>query len=188
MNINKIVLAIASTVLIAIPAFSAQTDFTLKAGLNAASNMHAKVSIPDYDYSETADESIDDMGFFVGAEYTMLKQPQYSLGVDVRYLFEREDTSIIPVSLIGKMKFSKEISGTATLGYNFLSVKDLPSEMKINNGFCYSVGVEGQVMPDVKLFADYAIYNGGVDGEMSGTEVKTEMSMSTLTLGVAYNL
>jgi len=185
---SKIALAIASTVLIAIPTFASQTDFTLKAGLNTASNMHAKVSIPDYDYSETSDSSAKDMGFFVGAEYTMLKQPNYTLGVDARYLFERESISILPISLIGKLKITKEISGTATLGYNFVSVKDLPSEVSLKNGFCYSLGVEGFVMPDVKLFADYSIYNGGFDMTVYDTKVNTDLSMSTLSFGLAYNL
>lgn len=171
-------------------ALPAKDDLSFKAGINMGGNMHSVTEAPEYDIKLTTDTSVDDMGFFIGADYSLVKNPVYTLGIGAEYLLEREDFSTLPIYAFGNYKVTKDISVMAKIGYAFSNIKGFEDfdGVKMKNGFCYGLGVEGYVVPDVKLFANYDLYNAGLEASIYDIKVTSDMTYSTLSLGVALNL
>jgi hypothetical protein len=196
---KKIVLLVTAIAFSAIPLMAEQklistttedNKLSLRAGMNIGGNMKTKVTVEDY--SDEYEHEVKDASFFVGAQYSLNKQPNSDFGVGADYLFEREEYSIIPVYGYGKLKLGRDFNLVGTLGYNFLSMSDKPSGVKMKNGICYSVGLESQINPDIKLFADYAMYNGGMEMEIDdyygSYTIEADLAYSTLAFGLSFNL
>jgi len=168
----------------------AKDDLSIKAGINMGGNLHSVTEAPEYNIKLTSDSSVKDMGFFVGADYSLVKNPAYTLGVGAEFLFEREDFSTLPVYAFGTYKVTKDISLMAKIGYSFTNIKGFEDfdGVEMKNGLTYGFGVEGYVMPDVKMFANYDMYNMGLEASIYDVKVTSDMTYSTLSLGVALNL
>jgi len=195
---KKIVLFTLTSLLFAVPSFCGTTTavndkLDLRAGMNFGGNMHYSTTVSQYSYSSSGDSDVKDTGFFIGADYSINKQANTDFGIGAQYLFERDSFSVLPIDVYGKLKIGHDFTAVGRLGYNFLSIKDKSSDTKINNGVCYSLGLEGNISPEMKLFADYSVYNGGVtstysDSNIGSYDVKTDISYSTFGFGLSFNI
>ena len=111
---------------------------------------------------ENESQTVDlDTSPFIGADLMLNHTDKLEYGVGVQYEFNKNYNDL-PV--YGFLRYQLgNVNLTGALGYNFYLIKEPLDYVKVKNGMYYSLGLEGPVNSNVKVFGEYLSYTNDLE-------------------------
>lgn len=154
----------------------------VKSGISLLSNTTTKTN-----HDSNTKSTIRDTGFFIGGDLTLSRLPNIDFGVGVVYDINRNNLNI-PVYAFTKIYLNQKFSLLGSLGYNFYTMKNKPSNVKFENGMYYAAGLEMAVIPQIALFTEYNVRNINKKTEKCHKIIVEDITTSKVIAGVKFEI